>query len=186
MGKTIGIIGRKDKKISLDILSRVFKNKAYLVKVLSYDDKGFDHINMDVLIDLDINLAKEEKYLEDKMKLISSLKKDTLLIINADDSQGVRLASVSDQPIVMTYGLSGKNSLTISSLDFNHRTNFNLCLQRRLKTARNIEILQFEHPIEMNLINMDQLYGVIATISACIYFDIDIEKIERTLAEIKV
>lgn len=207
MKKIIGIIDNKEKKLSSYVLSQVFKKADYVVKTISACDKDIEnvtdfedgtdiilleidledlgklsksHIDIDILIDLDIGSN------QNKENLIHRLKKDSLLVVNADDGESIKLASVSDKPIVMTYGLNGKSSITFSSLTFDDKTNFNLCLQRRIKTIYDTEIPQFEYPLEMSLINMDKLCSVIALISACIYLGVDIKIIADTLREIKV
>ncbi len=214
MKKVIGIMRCKKKIANSNILYSLLKRAGYSVEVISYEDINKEYIekskenadvlileididdiekiskiefNLDVIIDADMTLDKheQEECLLKKTKLIETLKQNGLLVVNADNTNTIRLSSVSDKPIVMTYGLNGKSSVTLSSLDFDgDRTKFNLCLQRKLTTIYGSEIEQFEYPVETNLMDMEGLYTVIAFISTSLYLGVDIEDIAKNLFNI--
>lgn len=141
-------------------------------------------IELDIIVDIDMTLdqSREYDYFNDKIKLVQTLKKNKLLIINTDYKHSMKLAYENQKVIIMTYGLNGRSSLTASSVssDFDPKTKFNLCLQRTVETFYNTHLEPFEHPIEVNLIGMDNLYCVFAAIAVALHFNIDLQTIEKT------
>lgn len=215
MKKIIGIVGNQEKKVASYVLGEVLKSAGKRVRILQLEHKSLkdikdlrknldimilelsiDNLNLineskldlDILIDIDMSLDnnKRKGQILKKSKLIGNLKENSLLVINADNSDCVKISSVSQNPVVMTYGLNKKSSVTISSLDINYNTRFNFCLQREIKTISDKVVEQFEYPIEIKSINIEKIYSIIALISASLYMDIDIERLSKILSKIKL
>lgn len=190
MKKVIGIIRCKENLVNLEILHELLKLKNDIdITMLEIDIDDIEEassldLGLDIIVDVDIVLDEKEQdlCLAKKIRLINNLEDNDLLVVNADNTYTIKLSSSSEKPIIMTYGLNGKSSITISSLNFDdNRTKFNLCLQRMLTTVNGVDIEQFEYPIEMGLMTMDSLYTIIAFISTSLYFGVDIEDIAKTL-----
>lgn len=145
-----------------------------------------NRLNLDIIIDIDMDRDKKdtEEYIFNKIELMTNLKKDSLLIINSDDKDSIKLISKNKDSIVITYGLNSKSSVTTSSIDFDDSIKFNLCLQRKLNTLHNNYIEEFEYPILTNLISVESLYSTLAAISALLYLDIDIDLIADTISRL--
>ena len=195
MEKIIGIIGCKEKKLTSYMLGEVLKYGGYLekndVKILEINLEEVKDISklakkLDIIIDIDMTLDRSRKnrqvYLDNKVKLINNLAKDSLLIINSDDKESINHSRENKKCIVMTYGLNAKSSITTSSIDFDDNIKFNLCLQRKLNTLENNHIEQFEHPISTNLKEIENLYSTLAAICALLYLDIDINLIAKSIS----
>lgn len=214
MKKIIGILGNREKKVTSYIISEVLKRKGYVVRVMSCEDeklkktlKSKDDIDVliieidldniekfskcnfhvDMIIDVDMTLDKykEEKHLVSKLKLIETLKGNKLLIMNTDNKDFLKISLKYKGLLVITYGMNAKSSVTASSLDFEDKTFFNLCLQTNIKTIYDTQIEPFEYPMEMNFIGIENLYVTLASISALLYFDISLDIIAQTLMNTK-
>lgn len=213
MKKIIGIVTSQEKRVASYVLGEVLKRVGKNVSVLEVDNENFQNINdiredidilileinldkiglinkanldLDILIDNDMTLDeyKRKEQIPKKTKLISNLKENSTLIINADNNDCVKISSASQKPLVITYGLNKKSSVTISSLDTNYNSRFNFCLQREIKTISEKKVKQFEYPIEVRTINIENIYSIIALISASIYMDIEIERLSKILSKI--
>lgn len=185
-------------KSSMDIEKYLKKLKAEIEKesvitILEINSSNIEEIynsklNLDIIIDIDMQKDKDKKDREEdilnKIKLINNLKKDSLMIINSDDRDSIKLSSTNKDSIVITYGLNSKSSVTTSSIDFDDNIKFNLCLQRKLNTLGNNYIEEFEHPILTNLISVEGLYSMLAAISALLYLDIGIDLIAETISKL--
>ncbi|AFS77908.1 UDP-N-acetylmuramoyl-L-alanyl-D-glutamate--2,6-diaminopimelate ligase MurE [Gottschalkia acidurici 9a] len=142
-----------------------------------------ENLEIDILIHTNTMLDeyKNDRYLEDKIKLISSLEDSKIAIINIDDDNSIRLIEKNKDIIVISYGLNGKSSITASSLSLDKVSKFNLCLQRGITTACGNKIDPLEFPISSNLLGRDSMYNTLAAIGACLYLDISLDTISRTL-----
>ena len=185
---------------SEDIKAKIIKHKSNIEKtgdrniliitISKEDIKTIIDLNVELNIIVDASMAldgnREDKFWNDKIKLVKRLNKNNLLIINTDDEYSTKLAYENQKAIVMTYGLNGRSSLTASSLDLDSNIKFHLCLQRSVETFCNSYVDPFEYPIEVNLTGMDNLYSTFAAISLALHFNIDLETIIKTLSMLDI
>ncbi len=126
-----------------------------------------------------------DDYFKTKKKLFDSLSRNKIAILNIDDENAADLIQNNNKPLVITYGLGNKSSITASSLQINSKTQFTLCIQRGLTTLYGQQIEPSEHLINLNLTGRHNVYNALAAITASLYFDVEIDEINKSLSGFK-
>lgn len=155
--------------------------KYYRDYGLKYDVAIHTNIDRDHL-----NLHKTlDDYINTKKKLFDSLERNKLAIINTDDKNAIKLIKGNNNAIILNYGLNHNSTLTASSMVIKEKISFNLCLQRSIITYHGNEIEPFEYQISSNLMGRHNVYNILASIGAALYFDIKLEVINKALNSYK-
>lgn len=134
--------------------------------VIVYADIGYETL-----------LSKEVK------KSFASL--DSIIVLNIDDENNIKLLEGNNKALVITYGLNNKATVTASSLDINNLIEFNFCLQREIKTLKGDVIEPLDFPVEINFFGKEYIYSALASIIVGLCYGLYIENIRDGLLNIK-
>ena len=146
-------------------------------------DEYYSHIKFDIILHTNIqsnNLYSHmnlENYIHSKKELFNKLSDKEIIVINADDENGLKLLGRNKYTPVITYGLSNRATITASSIDI---YNFNYCIQRTILTLSGEEIEASEYPITINLSDKYNIYNCLAVITCGLLIDISIEDINKS------
>lgn len=144
-GKKTYVIGLKNVCIS-ELEKLLSSDIDYLIIEISIDDieeKVINRIKFNVLIQTFIENSNDIKIGQD---IISCVSDGGYYIFNPDSMLNINFQCNRIYPI--TYGLSGKTTVTASSIDDIDRLCFSYCLQRSIVTAADNLIQPFEKPLK--------------------------------------
>lgn len=91
------------------------------------------------------------------------LSKSKVCIVNSDIDNLSSLLSNLEDTLVITYGLSNKATITISSYNINTHIDVSLCLQRAIIPLTNEKIDPFEFNIKVSSENQGLLYPILSS-----------------------
>ncbi|EOC99507.1 Mur ligase family protein [Caldisalinibacter kiritimatiensis] len=135
-----------------------------------------DHMNLHHTFD---------DYIKTKKKLFDNLENNKIAVLNVDDEYAVKLVQDNTRPLILTYGLNNKATVTASSLEIGNTISFTVCLQRGLTTIRSNTVEPLEFKAILHLLGKHNIYNALAAISVALIFEIDIDVIIQALKEFK-
>ena len=177
IGKRRTKINKKEYKIKFSLLDSIeyykylcemWKEKVQVLIIeipIDYKlDENYNHIKFDIILHTNIqsdnlhnhNHMDLESYIHSKEKLFNKLTDKEIIVINADDENGLKLLGNNKYTPVITYGLSNRATITASSIDI---YDFNYCIQRTILTLSGKEIEASEYPININLSDKYNIYN---------------------------
>ena len=115
----------------------------------------------------------------------AGLPEQKTIIINNDDSNGIKKAEESKNIRVITYGLNKKADVTASSIDVDEVIRLNYCVQKSFQTRSGSRIEPFEIPLRMNAMGSHSIYNALAAVTCGLYYDRDIEDIKAAVESYK-
>lgn len=152
----IGIIAKENDSnfIKNEITKNSIKTRFDVVNINNKSLENIKNITFEALIiDCDINkMLKTSKYLEDLIK------KAKYLILNSDISKDLKF--FKDNKIdVITYGLNGKATITVSSIK---EDGVLVCVQRNIENISKKIIEEQEFNIKVDKNNTQKTYNMLA------------------------
>jgi UDP-N-acetylmuramyl tripeptide synthase len=194
------IISRTDKKFSVieccdfhsstppgitlrNYINELEKNKVdiAIVKITAkYISKGtYEGIKFNILVYDNVekyyDKLLQKEWLVYQKKIFSKMERDDIAIINIDDETVLELLQGSKM-CVITYGLSSKVTITVSSIiqDSNSSTII-YCLQRTISTIGKKSIDPQEFSIKLSSLSDKDIYTTLAAVTTALVCDVDIK-----------
>lgn len=129
------------------------------------------------------NIGYETKLSKEVKLFFASL--DSIIMLNIDDENNIKLLEGNNKALVITYGLNNKATVTASSLDMNNLIEFNFCLQREIKTLKGDIVEPLDFPVKINFLSKEFIYSALASITVGLCYDLNIDNIRDGLLNVK-
>ncbi|MBZ4664219.1 MAG: hypothetical protein JG776_1936 [Caloramator sp.] len=167
--KNAYVIGTKDD--SEESFFNLLRNSIdYIIIEISREDiinNKINKIKFDILIHTALEYEKES-LIKSYQNLISNLKENGYIILNADSIQKIDYVCEKVYPI--TYGLNERTTVSASSIDDMNELCFSYCLQRSIVTINGKLVQPFEKPLKVKGKYQD-VYYYLAALSTVLCLD---------------
>ena len=182
---TIGVLEESKKRNTFKLLKSLlvqenfeicYENEKGSIIILSQKDKiitiidinpciidSIDYIGLDFTLLLHTFLKSDDR---NNKSLKNVFHRTKHIIINCDEEKWIDLLEENKKSTVITYGFNSKATINPSSYNIHDSINANICFQRKVVTLFGDEIDPFEIPIEVNSIQKQDLYSVMAILTA--------------------
>jgi UDP-N-acetylmuramoyl-L-alanyl-D-glutamate--2,6-diaminopimelate ligase len=175
------------------VLADMVEQKSY-VTVMEVSSHGLKYCRVD---NIDFNVAVHtnitpdhmdthydfQDYLNTKRRLFNMLPVGTAAVINTDDPYGVELIKENVRPLIITYGLGAKSSITASSIDISSLgTTYTCCVQRSFTNMLGNDVEPQEIPLKLKVPGKHNIYNSLAATAVALLYGIEPQVIHRALA----
>ncbi len=168
-------------------------DKNVYAAVMEVSSHGLKHHRVDY-IDFDVavhtNITPDhmdthptlEDYIKIKRRLFNMLPPGGAAIINTDDPYGLALVRENARPLILSYGLGSKSSITASSIDFNSTgISFTCCIQRSFTNMMGNDVEAQEIPLELQIPGKHNVYNSLASVAVALLYGIEPQVIQKAL-----
>lgn len=127
-----------------------------------------------------------QDYINTKKRLFNMLPSGGAAVINTDDPYGIELIRENPRPLILSYGLGSKSSITASSIDFNNRgISFTCCLQRSFTNMIGNDVECHEIPLKLRVPGKHNIYNSLASVAVGLLYGIEPGIIQKALNNFK-
>jgi UDP-N-acetylmuramoyl-L-alanyl-D-glutamate--2,6-diaminopimelate ligase len=174
------------------VLADMVKQRSYaaVMEVSSHGlkQRRVDSIDFNVAVHtnitpdhMDIHCDFQD-YLNTKRRLFNMLPVGAAAVINTDDRYGAELVKENVRPLIITYGLGAKSSITASSIDISSLgTTFTCCVQRSFTNMLGNDVEPQEIPLRLKVPGKHNIYNSLAATAVALLYGIEPRVIQRAL-----
>jgi len=151
-----------------------------------------DHTDFNVAVHTNITLDHMDThidfqdYISTKRRLFNMLPAGGAAVINTDDQYGLELVRENTKPLILSYGLGSKSSITASSIDFNDRgISYTCCLQRSFTNMIGNDTEPQEIALKLQVSGKHNVYNSLAAVSVGLLYGIEPLTIQKALENFK-
>lgn len=123
-----------------------------------------------------------QDYINTKRRLFNMLSSGATAVINTDDPYGLELIRENPKPLILTYGLGAKSSITASSIDTNSiGASYTCCVQRSFTNMIGNDVEPQEIPLKLRVLGKHNVYNSLAAATVGLLYGIEPKTIQRAL-----
>lgn len=178
-----------DSETLQELLARMVAKKIYAtvleVSLHQLVNYSVDSIDFNVAVHTVVS-QEERKNINVMRYLFNMLPSGGTAIINTDDPYGLALVKQNPMPLIITYGLGSKATITASSIDVsNTGVTYTCCLQRSFTNMLGNDVEPQEIPIRLRVPGRHNVYNSLAAVAVGLLFGVKGEVIQKALEDFK-
>ncbi|MDI6706723.1 MAG: UDP-N-acetylmuramyl-tripeptide synthetase [Bacillota bacterium] len=123
-----------------------------------------------------------EDYVNTKRRLFNMLGSGTTAVINGDDPHGLDLVRENPKPLILTYGLGAKSSITASSIDTSSiGASYTCCVQRSFTNMVGNDVEPQEIPLKLKVPGKHNVYNSLAATTVGLLYGVEPQVVQSAL-----